>query len=291
MSEWTSRKVSDLQLESLNVLIFGGTGGLGRSIGQTLALRGAHVTVVGQTFRDEDNANISFIKADLSSIEKAKEIAKSVDVSKTDLILFTTGIFAAKQRQETTEGLEKDLAVSYLNRVAILRIIGPKLKPVVNSQLGFKPRVFVIGYPGNGQLGQLEDFNQEKKYNYYGAHMNTVAGNEALVVDSARKFKNFNIFGLKPGIIKTGIRDNLFGKGSYLSSAVEYVISWFTYTPEEYAVNIVPLLVAPELDNKNGTIYNNKAQEIPLSKGMTPEYSNKFIQTSLDLLKSKGIDA
>lgn len=289
MSEWLSRKVADLQLKSLDVLIFGGTGGLGRAIGKTLASLGAHVTVVGQTFRDEDNPNISFIKADLSSIEKAKEIAKSIDVSKTDIVLFTTGIFAAKQREETSEGIEKDLAVSYLNRLAILRIIGPKFKPATNS-LGFKPRVFVIGYPGNGQLGQLDDFNQEEKYSYYGAHMNTVAGNEALVVDSARKFKNFNIFGLKPGIIKTGIRDNLFGKGSYLSSAVESVIGWFTYTPEQYAENIVPLLVAPELDNANGSIYNNKAHEIPLSKGMTPEYSNKFIQTSLDLLKNKGID-
>lgn len=289
MSEWLSRKVTDLKLSPLDVLIVGGTGGLGRAIGKTLASCGANVTVVGQTFRDEGTPNINFIKADLSSIENSKEVARTLDVSKTDVVLFTTGIFAASKRQETSEGIEKDLAVSYLNRLAILNVIAPKLKTTTNW-LGFHPRIFIVGFPGNGQLGKLDDFNQEKKYSYYGAHMNTVAGNEALVVNYKDKFETVKFYGLNPGIVKTNIRDNLFGKGSYLSSTLETVIGWFTYTPEQYASNIVPLLVAPELENFNGVAFNNKAKEIPISKGMNPEYANKFIQTSLELLKSKGID-
>lgn len=289
MSEWLSRKVNELKLSPLDVLIVGGTGGLGRAIGKTLASCGASVTVVGQTFRDEDVPNIKFVKADLSSIERSKGVAKALDVSQTDIVIFTTGIFANSKRQETDEGIEKDLAVSYLNRLAMTNIIAPKLKSSVNS-FGFHPRVFFIGFPGKGQLGDLEDLNQEKKYNYYTAHMNTVAGNEALVVNSKDKFKNVKFYGLNPGIVKTNIRDNLFGKGSYLSSSIETVIGWFTYTPEQYASNMVPLLVAPELEKFNGVAFNNKAKEIPISKGMTPEHAGKIINESVDLLKKKGIE-
>jgi len=284
-----SRKISDLQLSPLDILIVGGTGGLGRAIGRTLASCGAHVTVVGQTFRDEGVSNISFIQADLSSIENSKQVASSLDVSKTDVVLFTTGIIAASKREETNEGLEKDLAVSYLNRLAMLNIIVPKLKSVPNS-LGFTPRVFLMGFPGNNQLGdKLDDLNQEKSYGVISAHMNTVAGNEALIVENQDRYPNVKFFGLNPGIVKTNIRSNLLGTG-YFGSILEWVLSWFTYTPEQYASNVTPLIVAPELEKYNGSVFNNKAKEIPVSKGMTEEHAHKFVQASIDLLKSKGIN-
>lgn len=44
-----------------------------------------------------------------------------------DLVIFTTGIFAARKRQETTEGIERDMAISYLSRLVIVREIAPYL--------------------------------------------------------------------------------------------------------------------------------------------------------------------
>jgi len=38
--------------EGLRVVIFGGTGGLGRAIAQSLLRKGAEVTVVGRTLKD-----------------------------------------------------------------------------------------------------------------------------------------------------------------------------------------------------------------------------------------------
>ena len=45
-------------------------------------------------------------------------------------------------------------------------------------------------------------------------HMNTVAGNEMLVLDSAKRYPSANFFGLNPGIVKTNIRANLVGEGT-----------------------------------------------------------------------------
>lgn len=46
-------------LRGRRAIVVGGTGGVGRAVSQALAARGAQVTVVGQTFRDADIANIS----------------------------------------------------------------------------------------------------------------------------------------------------------------------------------------------------------------------------------------
>jgi NAD(P)-dependent dehydrogenase (short-subunit alcohol dehydrogenase family) len=268
----------------LKILVFGGTGGLGRAISRTLAASGANVTVVGQTFRDEGTENISFVKADLSSIEDSIKVAQSLDVSGTSVLLFTTGIFASKQKEVTKEGLEKDLAVSYLNRLVIIDYLAPKLE----SHSNFKPRVFIMGYPGIGQLGTIDDLNQEKSYQFYKAHMNTVAGNEALVLYGKKQFPNANFYGLNPGLVKTSIRSNLFGNG-WVGSAIEYLISWLTPTADDYAKTISPVFVSPILDDHNGSLIDRKGAQLNASKGLDEEYALRFIEASKELLKSKGL--
>lgn len=47
---------------------------------------------------------------------EAVRVAGSSPAKTADLLIFTAGIFAAPQRQETPERVERDLAVSYLNR-------------------------------------------------------------------------------------------------------------------------------------------------------------------------------
>ncbi|OWB57344.1 hypothetical protein B5S28_g3282 [[Candida] boidinii] len=273
---------------NFNVTIVGGTGGLGRAIGRALASVGVNVTVIGRTFRDSENKNIKFIEADLTSIVEARKVAKNLNASSIDVLLFTTGIFAAPKRQETSEGLERDMAVSFLNRLVMIPEIVPRMESNKNF-FGFVPRVFIMAYPGDGQLGTIDDLNCEDSYGTLKAHMNTVAGNEALVYDCASKYKNVHFYGLNPGLVTTGIRNNLLGEGTWKSRITEGLLGWFTQTPEDYAKGIVPLLVAKELEDASGTIYNNKAQRLYPSKNFTPEYASKYINKSWELLKSKNL--
>ena len=61
---WQRRPAASLDLKGYKVAVVGGTGGLGRAIAQTLASRGASVTVVGQTFRDQGVPGLDFMQAD-----------------------------------------------------------------------------------------------------------------------------------------------------------------------------------------------------------------------------------
>ena len=259
---------ASLDLKGWKVAVIGGTGGLGRAIARVLASIGAGVTVVGQTFRDEGVRGIDFVKADLSLLREAARTAKALPVEELDLVVFTTGIIAAPTREVTAEGIERDMAVSYLSRLVMLREIAPRLGEGRSRTKG-KPRVVIMGYPGAGQTGKLGDLNAEKAYSAMTVHMNTVAGNEALVLDAVKRYPHATFIGLNPGLVKTNIRDNFLGKGSLKSRVMEALIGWLNPTPEAYAERIAPLLVSPDLESHSGVLLNQKGEPIEPTPELT----------------------
>ncbi|MFT9440590.1 MAG: SDR family NAD(P)-dependent oxidoreductase [Acetobacter papayae] len=275
-------------LKGRKVIVVGGTGGLGRAISRALAGRGAQVTVVGQTFRDADIANISFVQADLSLLKDAERVARELPTEQADLLLFTTGIFAAPKRQVTAEGIERDMAVSYLNRLVMLRNLAPRLG-TQRGEGAARARVFLMGYPGTGQLGTPDDLNSERAYKVMTAHMNTVAGNEALVVESAHRYPDLDVFGLNPGLIKSGIRSNLMGADSLKHRIMEWLIGKLAPSADDYAARILPLLVSSDLDQRSGAFFNRKAQAILPSEGMNEAYAKRYIAASEVLAAKAGI--
>jgi NAD(P)-dependent dehydrogenase (short-subunit alcohol dehydrogenase family) len=268
-------------------IIVGGTGGLGRALSRVLARFGAHVTVVGQTFRDEGVSNIEFVAADLSLLQEARRVADLLPAETADLLVFTTGIFAAPTREVTQEGLERDMAVSFLNRLVMLRAMAPRLG-TSRSDGESKPRIFVMGHPGTGQAGNPTDLNSETSYQAINAHMNTVAGNEALVLDSVRRYPDLQIFGLNPGIIKTGIRGNFLGEGSLKHRLAEGLVGLFTQSAERYAERIAPLLIAPCISDFSGALFNSKGLEIERSAALNDHYVADYIRASEILAMCAG---
>ena len=101
---WKHSNANSLDLSGKRVAVIGGTGGLGQALTRVMASRGAKVTVVGQTFRDQGTPGISFVKADLSLMREASRIGDELSVDDLELVVLTTGIIAAPKREETAEG-------------------------------------------------------------------------------------------------------------------------------------------------------------------------------------------
>src|SRR5262245_48545483 len=125
--QWQQRAVAELDLTNTRAAVVGGTGGIGRAIARVLAVCGADVTVVGQTFRDEGVPRLTFSKADLSSMRDAQRVGGELAKLAPDLVVLTNGIMPAKKREVTAEGIERDMAVSYLSRLQIVRALAPAL--------------------------------------------------------------------------------------------------------------------------------------------------------------------
>jgi NAD(P)-dependent dehydrogenase (short-subunit alcohol dehydrogenase family) len=275
--------VEALDLSGRTLLVVGGTDGLGRALARQAAARGAKVIVVGRTFRDTGVPGLSFHRADLSSLKAALSLGRTFEVEGLDTVVFTTGIFAARVRQLTDEGIERDMAVSYLSRLAIVRGLAPRLRASGTSGNG-KARIFVMGFPGAGNLGDASDLNAEQAYDRMTVHLNTVAGNEMLVLDGSRRYPHVGFYGLNPGLIKTNIRANLFGDRSLMHRAVEFLIGLTMQSAGRYAAHIVPLLYAPELEQRSGLLFGAKARAILPSPGMTDARVAQFIAASNALI-------
>jgi NAD(P)-dependent dehydrogenase (short-subunit alcohol dehydrogenase family) len=276
-----------LNLSGLNVAIIGGTGGIGRGLSRFMASSGAKVLVAGQRFRDSDISDIEFIKADLSLMREAKHVGELLPAESLDLVIFTTGILAAPKRQETPEGIERDMAVSYLSRLVIIREIGPRLGKN-RPDASMKPRVFIWGFPGTGQTGKVGDLNAEKSYGAISAHMNGVAGNEVLVLDSARRYPNANFFGVNPGGVKTDIRRNLFGGHTFVFRLFETLIGLVSPSVDTYTEHIVPLLVSPDLEGHSGIMFNRKGLAILPTPKLTDSSYNKAFMAASEKLVSRA---
>lgn len=272
---------------SRQVAVIGGTAGIGRAIALHLAELGADVLVVGRTFRDAGHDSIRFIRADLGLMKEARRMGALLPAERLDLVVMTTGIMPPPQRQETAEGLEIELAVSYLSRHVILHSIAPRLG--ANRSPGQpRPYVFVMGFPGSGQMAAIDDLNALHSYKPMRTHMSTVAGNEMLVLDAARRYPQAASFGLNPGIIRTEIRDNYFGKGSWRSRVIESLIGLVTPTPRTYAARIAPLLLNPEIDDLSGSMFNRAGKRISASRALTAQYTERFM-TEADRLVAQAL--
>jgi len=276
--------VEQLDLSSQKLAVIGGTNGLGRAIAQQALARGADVTVVGRKFRDVPSAGLTFMPADLSSMREAVRVGRELPAEAFDVVLFTSGIIAAKTREETQEHVERDLAISYLSRIAILEGLSPRLGSA-RGRGAPRPRVFVMGSPGVGTIGDPDDLNSENSYQALTAHGNTIAGNEMLVLGADRRFPRPAFFGLGPYLIKTDIRSNLLGEGSVNHRLVETVIGVFMQSPEAYAKRMVPLLFSPELEGRTGLMFDHKARPILPTQGLDEAYVDRYLSASEALLR------
>jgi len=274
------------RLSTQNILVVGGTAGIGKALSEACLKRGARVTVVGRRSPGPELASATFVAKDLSLMENAAALAKEIgDANSYDTILFTNGIFAASERQVSGEGIELDLAVSYLSRYVFMQKLLDNGYGASAKKRASKQRVFVMGFPGAKVTPNLDDFNWEQSYSAIPVHMNTVAANEALVTHiNLESHGNVNAYGLSPGIIKTEIRDNFLGKGSWKSSLLETMIGWFTPTAESYAEKqLIHILTSPELEGKPGLMINNKRQIVPPNPALTPEVIERIMTESQKL--------
>jgi len=175
-----------------------------------------------------------------------------------DIFYFTIGISPFKN-VKTQEGIESDLAVSYLCRHVIVKEFlkrGFDTKTLPKQ----KPRVFLMGGPGLSVNPALEDINWESSFSSISAHVNTHIFNEALVHYLAKYHPEVDAFGLYPGFIYTSGFSSLISNPT-LSNIIGKIIDQWFQTKEGYVQNVlVPLLVNPNIIS--GQLFNSVGNEI-----------------------------
>jgi hypothetical protein len=124
------------------------------------------------------------------------------------------------------EAARKMLTISYLSRFVIICAVADRLG-AKRTEKSLKPRIFSLAGPGVGITGDASDLNVERTNDFWAAHMDTVAGNEAIVLDRASRYAGINSYGLNPGVVKTDTHSHFLGRRSTGRKFVEGLIGMF----------------------------------------------------------------
>lgn len=122
------------------------TSGIGRALALSCLKRGANVTIVGRRQPDEQLAKATFTQADLTTMRSARKLADTLPLQKYDIAVFTNGIMPTAERKASEEGVELDMAVSMLSRLAIVSQFKAKNFGADRVDKSVKPRCVSILY-------------------------------------------------------------------------------------------------------------------------------------------------
>tara|TARA_Y100000741_G_scaffold353038_1_gene325756 strand:- start:27 stop:764 length:738 start_codon:yes stop_codon:yes gene_type:complete len=238
-----------INLDKLNIIVTGASGGIGNSIVGHLHEAGANVLATGTKIEKLDQLKMKYNKIqtlpfDISKHDKIENFineASELLGGKLDCIVNNAGItkdnLAIRMSlEEWNEVINLNLTSTFLmSKFAIKKMLKNKSGKVVNI-------TSVVGHTGN--VGQA---------NYTASKAGIVAMSKSLSIEYSKK--NINVNCISPGFINTAMTDKIDEK--FKESIISKIPSGRLGKPEDIA-NAVIFLVSPKSDYINGeTIHVN----------------------------------
>ncbi len=229
-----------------NILITGGTSGMGKETASQLAKMGAQLLLVGRN-RDKGEAAVTeinrasgseivtFLQADLSLVRDMRRIAEHIrqTFDQLDGLVHGAGGTFPQERVLTDEGLELSFAVDCLARYVLTN----ELLDLLNAA----PTPQVLSIAGGGTLSTTVDFanlDGEKSYSWSEAVASVSAANDLLTLEQIVRYPGVTFYNYGPGLVRTAtIMGTLPGRLFFNT-----IGRFFSRSAEQAANDIVALL-------------------------------------------------
>jgi len=253
-------------------IITGSTKGIGRAAAEALATQGAGVTIHGRSASEAaavasairektGNSQVGSIAFDLSSLSAVREAAQKLAAEhpRLDGLCLNAGVFLAK-RQLSPEGFEVTWATRFLGHLTLTQALLPSLEAT-------QGRIVITAAPPNGFKVTWDDTNCEKKYSTFKAVSNGMGAllMGALKLGELEKAKGVTVNFFHPGIIKTGLLDQM-------PWILRLLLSKTGADPSKGADTLVYLATDPVVQGVTGQFFN-KRQAKPF-KGQVADKAN-----------------
>mmetsp|Transcript_55630 Transcript_55630/g.92407 ORF Transcript_55630/g.92407 Transcript_55630/m.92407 type:complete len:299 (-) Transcript_55630:104-1000(-) len=244
-----------------NVLVVGGTSGIGAAVAIRFAELGANVIIAG---RNKDAADkvmdkmtavgyekgntFSFVPVDVSLIADVKRFAaefKPID-HKLHVLILSAGGIGGGPRKETKEGLEKNFAINCSGRFLLINLLLPSL------QAG-GGRVLDILAAGKGAPIDVDDLELKRDYSTSKSMARNALFNDVLVKELAVRYPDVAFHHLFPGLVKTDVLTNS-NLPSCVFCALGAIYAIGGTSPEKYAEAVV----YASWDSKFGTEHSGR---------------------------------
>lgn len=237
-------------LSHSTVVVTGGTNGIGAATALTLRRQGARVIIVGrsQTKADElvarsaqmrEPGSLEAIVADFANMTTVESVVAQIAerTPTIDVLMHAVGIFLTTA-DHTTEGIEKDFAVSYLSRFVFLEeasrlgLLAPTTRLI--NLAASSPQM-----PKRAQM-EFDDLTTVAGRIGFAAHSQAQTANDLLTAQAGTRY-GISALGYGPGNVDTGILREL---------PVSTRILFFPFTrnkrsPQQAADQLTGLLTSP----------------------------------------------
>ncbi|KAH8832122.1 NAD(P)-binding protein [Flagelloscypha sp. PMI_526] len=204
----------------------GGTSGVGRGIAQAFAKHtkgNANIVIVGRNENAAESIISSFpkppspeikhefVEADVSLMSNVHTTTSSLlsRYPKINFLFLTPGILSMAGRTDTSEGIDKKLAVHYYARFAFTHDLLPAVKNA--AEAGEDARVLSVFAAGTGSKVDLDDLGLKKNYTLeraagQGASYHDIAFKEFAVQNPSDRLTFTYSY---PGFVDTGGAKNI----------------------------------------------------------------------------------
>lgn len=278
----------------MNILITGGTSGLGYYTALKLAeehnnkilligsnsLKGVKAAKKIQIITR--NNKISFLQADLSSINQASLLAKKLMSEKFDILINNAGALYFS-RMDTIDNIEKTFALNHLSYFALTNLL------LQNKNIKRGGRIINVASGAHKGVDiDINDLEMKKNYNGWVAYKKSKLCNILFTRKLSEFTSNMDITVncLHPGFVKTEFGKNNIG---FLGFVIKLLMNIFAIKVEDGAKTILHLVKSKDVKAITGKyFYKSKIIE-PSSFAQNLKRADQLWDESIKILKNKGL--
>ncbi|CAE6504735.1 unnamed protein product [Rhizoctonia solani] len=259
-------------------LFLGGTSGVGQAVAEALAqvTKGnSHIILCGRNkaaadkiiegFPKAPDSKYEFEQCDATLMSNVRSTASSLveRLPKLNYLVLTPGFLTLKGRDETSEGMDKKLALNYYARWKFVYDLIPLLEKA--KAQGEEARVLTVLAAGtNGKLDE-NDLDLKKGYGLKASADSATAMNDYMVEDFAAQHPDMAFIHAYPGIVRTPLLTEFHWSMRFLMPLVRLM----SVSPAECAQWMLYGLLDPKFA-KGPFFINNHAEDVGANKHSTP---------------------
>ena len=219
------------------VLVTGANSGIGYQTALELARHGAHVMLgcrseskgnaaLERLRRAVPNAGVEFALLDMASLENIRKFAAGFEAHglTLDVLINNAGVMALPNREQTSDGFERQMGTNHLGHFALTGLLLPALRR------SSAPRVVTVASLAhrNGKI-DLANLQSEKHYKPWDAYNASKLANILFAKELDRRVRKAGInlvsVACHPGISRTSIFENGPGTSPDLKTKVMGIVA------------------------------------------------------------------
>jgi len=236
-------------VQKQNVVITGGTDGIGKAAAMQLAKLGVRLLLIGRSAhkgeaavaeikRISGNNEVTYLQADLSLVKNVQRAAEQIreTFDRLDVLVHCAGNLFPRQRTLTDDGLELSFAIQYMARFVLTNELLDLLRTAPAPQ--------VLGVMGGGTISGHVDFENlqgEKSYGFVEAIKTTSRACDLLTFEQIARYPEIIFYNYGPGLVRSGQIVN----NPVMRLFFNTVGRLFSRSAEQAANDIVALLTGP----------------------------------------------